>query len=314
VSDPATLPGNDPAKVATGVYTAVTRVRVYAQVPYNLSSTWAAVSVGQVVADSPGPTGTRVPNWGNAKFDFGGGTFAQMLNPAVAWSPSAYDPNTNAGIYGDRLTIGNDFVRIKKEVRTAGSGGFVTTTPQTSGGQTVDYRLSPTVNSGVPTSQTDDLTVEDCLPVGQSFLVNSASPAPSLVQVGSSPPGAGITCTAGQTYVKWVLPGQTINAAVSPIQYSVRISGTVAPGVETNTALVSSTGDRTSPESARTATANVQITQPSGVAIDKTALTPLVQVNRDLGIVVGGSDRWVNRRAVGTGAVLGECGGEQQPH
>lgn len=281
VSDPATLPGNDPAKAATGVYTAVTRVRAFFQIPYSIGGTLGTISIGQVVADSPGPNGTRVPNWANVKYDYTGGDFAHIRTNAVPWVIlNGYEPLTNAGAFGDRLTIANDFVRLKKEVRTAFSGGFVTTTPQTSGGQTVDYRLSPTVNAGVPTSKTDDLTVEDCLPVGQSYLTTDpGSPGPAVVQLGS-PPGAGITCSAGQTYVKWVLPGQTINSAVTPIVYHVRIGATATPGTQTNTAIVSSTGDVSSPAADRTATASVQITQPSGVVIDKTALTPLVQVNR----------------------------------
>lgn len=279
-SDPNSVPGNDPTKAATGVYTAVTRVRVYMQMPYIPSGWTSLINIGQVVADNPGANGTYIPNYAATKIDFTGSTFATLNTSAFPWRQSTYNPTTHTGMgFGDRLTLTRGVVRINKESKDSDVTSYSTSIVSTSGGRTVDYRLSPTFTSPVMASVTDTVTVEDCLPSAMSYVLGSASITPNIVQV-SSPAGAGITCQPGETYLRWDLPNQQMNIAIPPITYRALVSEAAMPGTYTNTARVSSPADQVSTDSLRSASVQAQVVQPSGIKINKVALTPLVQVNR----------------------------------
>jgi hypothetical protein len=155
---------------------------------------------------------------------------------------------------------------------------FGTTTPQFTGGQTAEFRLQPTLTASISGEVLVPVILEDCLPAGQTFLPDASTPAASMVQP-DAPADAGLTCGAGQTYVRWDLGPVQVNALIPPITYSVRVSSTADAGTQVNTAMVTAEGDGSPPE-ARQAVATIQIVQPAGVVIDKTTLTPLIEVNR----------------------------------
>jgi uncharacterized repeat protein (TIGR01451 family) len=99
-----------------------------------------------------------------------------------------------------------------------------------------------------------------------------------VVQAGS-PAGAGLTCAAGETYVKWDLGPIRINATIPPITYAVKIRNGAAAGTKVNTVRITAEGDP-SAVAQRTSQASIQIVQPAGIVVDKVALTPLIEVNR----------------------------------
>lgn len=271
--------GNDPTLAAQGVYTGVSRVRVRVVLPHVSTGFGSNLAINIGLQATPDlPAGTILPNWANAKQGFGDFTLAQMLDPARAWFVNDYNPADNGGQYGDRLRTSPGVARVSKQVKDPGTGNFGTSTPQFTGGDTAQFRLQPTLSAGITADVRIPMSVEDCLPVGMLFLVDTSSPAASLVQTGS-PPGAGLTCAAGETYVRWDLGPVQINSVIPPITYSVRVAKGAQAGTKTNTAMVTAEGD-VSGTAARTATASIQVVQPAGIVVDKVALTPEVEVNR----------------------------------
>ncbi|MFN8018737.1 MAG: SdrD B-like domain-containing protein [Acidimicrobiales bacterium] len=276
--DPAAVPGNDPGLLAQGIYSAVSRVRVRVAVPSGINgASWAAVSIGLRAVPTL-PSGVILENYGNVKRVAGDVDMASILASSATWLTNNYVPETNAGAPGDRLTTTTALARIAKQVKDPSTGTYGTTTPAFTGGQTAEFKLLPTLTSPIQTGVTRPVKVEDCLPAGEIFLAATSSPAASVVSP-TTPAGAGLTCTAGQTYVMWDLGPTAINQPITPITYSVRVARGAAAGVKVNNVLISAEGD-TSLVSQRSAQASIQVQQPAGVVIDKYALTPLVEVNR----------------------------------
>ncbi len=275
-SDPALVPGNDPGKASQGIYTGVSQVRVSFTVPPHQTGagTWVWVAIGLRAADGLA-VDTIIPNFASGKVEAGSLTMSEMLASPRAWTTSSYVPATNVGARGDRVRVGTAVARLAKEVQDPDSGTWVTTTPAVTGGDIVDFRLSPTITAAVDFSVSVPLKIEDCLPSGEVFL--SSSPSPTRVEP-SSPPDSAIACGAGETYVLWDLGPMPVNEVVSPITYTVRISPLSTSEVKTNRAAVTAQGDP-SDISKRTASASVQVTQPAGVSLDKRALTPQVEIN-----------------------------------
>ncbi len=276
-SDPADVPGNDPAEAANGVYTAVSQVRVHLILPpYSVGTgTYAWVSIGQRA--TPGlAVNTIIPNWASRKIAYGTVDFDAIKDRSYRWAVSTYIPDTNVGARGDRVRAGGAVVRLTKDVKNPRTGAWVSTTPAVSGGQDVEFRLTPTLVAGVDFPIELPVRVEDCLPAGETYL--SSNLDPSIVQFGA-PADAELPCPATQTYIRWDLADQLINTAITPIEYTVRIASTATSGVKINTALVSTPSDP-SAASERGDQAAVQVTQPSGLALDKVALTPIVEINR----------------------------------
>lgn len=279
-ADPTLVPGNDPTLLAQGIYSAVSRVRVNLTVPSANGKEWAQVSIGLRAVDGLA-TGTVLPNYASGRVATNtSNTLTQMAASALGWGDSSYNLATNGGNLGDRLTVASAVGRLKKEVWDRVNAGWTTTgVPEYTGGQTVDYRLSPTLTSGISASVTRDVTVEDCLAGGLNFVGASVAPTSVTTISGAMPPGANLTCSTGQTYVKWDLGPRTVNQVIAPITYTVRLSPSALPGTFANIARVTAAED-VSPVSQRTVSASIQLVQPRGIAIDKVALTPFVEVNR----------------------------------
>lgn len=301
-SSPQSVPGNDATLAGQGIYTAVSRVRVHLvlpepvapSTPINAGIVTAWVSIGLRVADSGQPTGTILPNWASQKrVNFAEATLEEVVAHAGAWTPSSYNPANHTGNYGDRLILAHAQARIDKEVRAGTSGAFSKTPPQVTGGDTVQYRLSPSLTSGAMTPGIlKDVWVEDCLPASQTF--SEASVAPVLVSTTFPADAKRTACAAGESYIRWVLPQQEVNQPIEPIVLTVEVSGTADDGVYTNTVVVWAQDDAT-PEGQRVAQAGIQISNIAGVKLEKVALTPVVQVNRPDQAVGNELNRWAIR-------------------
>lgn len=279
---PGAVPGNDSALAAQGVYTAVTRVRVNMTIPSDRGATYAGVSVGLRAVDTLA-AGTILPNWATSKTEYATSkTMAELLaSTASTWTTTSYNPTDNTGNLGDRLIVASASARLVKEVWDPTTGAYSTTaTPEYAGGRNVKFRLRPTLSSGTAADATKDVVVEDCLPAGENF-VSSTPNGPSLIEVisGAMPGGSTITCSAGQTYLRWNLGQVAINSSIPPIEYVVKLSPTILPGTYTNTAMITAEGDL-SATNLRTSSRSVQVVQPVGIALDKVALTPVIEVNR----------------------------------
>lgn len=291
VADPAQVTGNDPALIRQGIYTAVNRVRIWTTLPAP-----AANRAGQIVSFSVGmrvaqglAAGTVLPNFAAyIASDNAVVPKEAMLAAARAgtmdWNGSTYTAGTgstdgNTGRYGDRLISAPFYARLAKLVKGPGQSTFGTTPPAATAGDTVRYQLSPTLNSTAPVSAlTTDVRVEDCIPDGQKY--TSSSVTPSSISVNSTPAAATIApCAPGFTYIAWDLGQHAANEAIDPIIVTVTVSSALVSGTYTNEALVTAVGDASSAD-LRSASAQIQVQNPSEIALDKVALTPIIQVNR----------------------------------
>ncbi|MDO4791216.1 MAG: SdrD B-like domain-containing protein [Buchananella hordeovulneris] len=301
---PAEVPGNDATKAAQGIYTGVARVRVHTYLPAPVNSFRkigngyaAAVSIGMEIADTTQPDGTVIPNWAavkrvtNQELDMDGVLSAR----SAGWGKSSYTPGdsisaprSHVGNPGDRVILSGPQARIAKSVRVvnqdadATQSDFTKVTPVVSGDPAakknlIEYELRPSLISGALTpGQHSDLVLEDCMPSGVNFV--SANIAP--MYVGASKPGdwGSRDCDANETWIRWFLPHQQVNSALTPILVRAQVSPTAADGVYRNDVVVSAPGDN-SLVSFRSDAVEVQINNPAGVYIEKKALTPVLQVN-----------------------------------
>lgn len=285
--DPAAVPGNDPAALVDGVYTGVSRVRAYVELPSpgahgRLSATLLIHQ--RIKADLADQT--IVPNWANAKYAYGvtPGVSALAADASKPWPRNSYNPIRNTGVTGDRVIVSSAQTRIQKYLRVPGESDYslgAEGVKQVTGGQVVEYRLNPTLTSRIVGSLVRmPVVVEDCLPSGQILV--EAAPVPDEI-LSTSPSGAGLTCASGFTYLRWDLGMRQVNGEIPPIRYKSRISVVAPPATYTNTALVTTTNEDNQnalDKNRRTAMAQIQVVQPAGVKIDKRAAVPYVEVNR----------------------------------
>jgi hypothetical protein len=270
---------DSPDAVPGGV-TAVSRVRIWVtlagDIQYGINDTFFSIALR---VNDAATTGEILPNWAGVMFHFGEQQSRdQMLaDPENTWMKSTYDPSNHSGTFGDRLIAAPAFSRITKTVKGPNNGDFSNIVPITTGGDKVEYELSPSLTSAASTSTVaKNVTVEDCLPAGQNF--TSASLTPTVVATGT-PAGAGITCAATDTYLKWDLGARVPNDVIEPITVTVKVSPLAGNGTYTNNTVVTAQDDP-STVAQRSAMAQIQVVQPAGVQIDKVALTPIVEVNR----------------------------------
>ncbi|WP_141399112.1 SdrD B-like domain-containing protein [Curtobacterium sp. 'Ferrero'] len=216
--------------------------------------------------------GTRVYDFGHLRF----GT--------AAWRHDSADPVLGAGPLADSVLVTENRVRIAKKVVDDGYGADDTPdeTSVVSGGDRVDFALYPSIaNAGGDGSPTT-LTVEDLLPAGTEYVPGSASPSPTVDSVDDD----GVT----RQRLTWDLEGVTPNGALAPITYTVSVSRLTPAGTLTNEVEVASPTDR-SPEADRTAQRSVRLVSPGGIAVEKSAVHPVVVTGDDLEWTLG----WTNQ-------------------
>lgn len=271
---------DNPEDVPGGI-TAVSRVRIWVEMSsgptIDINETFFSIALK--VSESA-TAGEIIPNWAGVMFHFGDQpTLEQMLaDPANVWRKSSYNPADHSGGLGDRLIAAPAIARIVKTVKGPAATTFSKTVPAVTGNDQVEYQLAPTLTSSAATTEVSTpVWIEDCIPAGQTF--QSASITPSVVSA-TTPAGAGLTCAARETYVRFDLGSRVPNQPIDPIIITVKVSPVASSGTYTNKTLISSDGDL-STVAQRDDTAQIQIVQPAGVQIDKVPLTPLVEVNRD---------------------------------
>lgn len=283
-ASPSAVPGA--VLDSAGVYSGVNRVRVSftSDFPGNYDWFYVNLAIAQTVRSTAGSQGDVIGNWASYKRVNGLHDMDEVLaDPSTPYQLSTYDAATHASAWGDRLIIGAATTRIRKWVRNPSTNDFTdTAVPQYTAGNTVDYRLNPTLTADVASGVTADIVVEDCLPRYQQFLSSvreaaGTSITPALVQLGA-PAGSELACPADRQYVRWDLGPQTVGAEIDPIVYTVEVLGTARNGTYTNTTLVSSPGDPT-PASLRRDTVDIQIVVPTGIKIAKSTPQSVVEVN-----------------------------------
>lgn len=278
---PADVPGNDPAKAAEGIYTAVTGVRLWMQTPSKTSAgvNRTAVSIGlRMVDDVMYPDGTNIPNWATGRGDIIDQDAETFFAADRPWVLSQYDPETHVDAgRGDRVILASIRSTLLKDMLDPQSGQYTDNITQVTEGGEYTFRLRPSLGAGAGQATTPKLIVEDCLPAALVF--QSASVAPVMVSE-TVPADAQLQCGAGQTYVKWDLGEQNTADPIDPITYVVQVSPTAEATTHTNLAQVSAIGDP-SAASQRQADQQVRVINPAGLKITKRALPPVLELNRD---------------------------------
>ncbi|HEY4066273.1 MAG TPA: SdrD B-like domain-containing protein [Burkholderiaceae bacterium] len=206
------------------------------------------------------PNDTTIPNWASA------------LSPASPDSAWQHGSGTIGATYTspfncsdarcDRVTVMNELVRVVKD--TVPSSVHVV-----GAGQTVSFVLSPTLTSGLASPAVSHVTVVDTLPAGLAYVAGSASIAPAGVVVNAD----------GTTTITWNLGAVTPNTAIAPITLNTVVSPLVVDQTPlANRVVVSSDLDR-SDAALRSWERDLTISNPGGLSVVKTPLSPTVHPN-----------------------------------
>lgn len=280
-ASPDAVPGA--RREADGTYTGVNRVRV------TVSDRAAATGDQFVLATSIAlrvrdvyAVGDPLANFAAIKYEEGVTSPESIIASNEPWVLSDYDGDANRGKYGDRLILGRANARLVKEVRNPVTGEFTATAvPQYTGGDTIAYRLTPTLTADVSAEATSVVIVEDCLPPHQQLVAarrEGGEPFPPAVTATTTPPDAALTCAPGQTYLRWELGELRVGAPIEPIVYDARVGETVRNGTHINTARITASGDP-SIDALRTDAAQIQVVVPTGIKIAKSTPQSVVEVN-----------------------------------
>ena len=284
---PDAVPGNDATLAAQGIYTAVQRVRVWVDLPAISPANsdvrpFAHISIGlRVVDNGTLATGDILGTWSACLIDVNASeSRAAMLTDAtLAFTKSTYNPTNHSGGLGDRLIVSVAQTRLLTQIRKGTTGTYSQGTPQVTGGDTLQFQLSPTLTNGaVVPGILRDVWIEDCLPAGLTYARSMVTP--SIVSVGSTPSDARVpACATGETYIRWVVPNQEVNVAVAPLTFDVTVKGSADDAVYSNSAQVWAQGD-VSAATLRQSGATFQVAQVAGVQLETAAQTPITQTNR----------------------------------
>lgn len=275
--------GNNPARAATGTYTGVNKVRVLIKTPIlNRAILNVAVAV-RYIGDQA--AGTTVPFYGSYKpVKSYADIAAAVADTPSAWIASSYttgptSTDPQSGGVGGRALAGVATSRIVTEIK-APDNSWTAGTPAYVAGSNVQARLTPTITTPVDTDKSYPMSLESCLPVGVSYAAGSSTVAPGTAQVvpTGQTMGSTVSCTAGMTYMVWSLGRRVPNAAVDPVEFTVRIKQTTVNGTLALPGAVVVTGDP-SPAVRRTATAMFQVQSPVGIKIARTATASVIEVN-----------------------------------
>jgi hypothetical protein len=284
---PDAVPGNDATLAAAGIYTAVQRVRVWVDLP-KISPlngdvrSFAHISIGlRVVDNGTLATGDILGTWSADLIDVNASESraAMLTDASLKFSASNYNPTNHTGSLGDRLIVSVAQARLLTQIRKGTTGAFSQGTPQVTGGDTVQFQLSPTLTNGaVVPGILRDVWIEDCLPTGLTYARSSVTP--SIVSIGATPSDAKVpACAGGETYIRWVLPSQEVNTAITPVTFDATVKGSADDAVYSNSAQVWAQGD-VSATVLRQSGATFQVAQVAGVQLETAAMTPVTQVNR----------------------------------
>lgn len=278
---PDAVPGNDKQLVQQGIYSAVNAVRIWTTLPKASLAYSAPVRTFYSIALSVVPgqkNGAIMPNWASTQSQFNGFLTEDQLLKLPPARKSTYNPETNGGLPGDRLLYAPAYVRLDKTVVDVQKK----LTNATAGDKVV-WTLTPKLSSSAVSSfiQAQPVTIEDCLPAGLVF--DSATVNPMLNQPVTVsqpvPDDAEIQCGAGSTYLRFDLGNHVPNRSIDPIVVTTRISELASVGTFANNATIQTDPADPSPLAARSSSAQVSIQQVAGVKLEKTALTPQIQVN-----------------------------------
>lgn len=286
--DPADVPGNDPAKASKGTYTAVNAVRIYTVNPRPKDGartlTREYFNIALRVVDNQ-KNSTVLPNWVNERF-YHGTDWRPTIDELVAddprirerlstYSENDYD-NAPSGKLGDRVIYTPAYTRIDVHVKRQTDKKWrksLNAAPK----EKLTWRIQPKLSSAGAAETPQPVTVEYCLPHG--FTYEGASIPPEKTMVNRVPEGSEVKCDSG-TYFRWVFDDVVPNAEIPSIDLNVEVSSNVEDGTHTGQATVQTDPADPSPLDRRRAQAQVSVQSPSGIIIDKYALTPTIQVNR----------------------------------
>ncbi len=277
---PSDVPGNDPALAAQGIFSGVSRVRIWTDLPVTTSGqrTFLWFSIGLHVAETGLNTGDILPNWASVLLDYTARDRDAMLaDGTLHWITSNFNATTNGGAPGDRLIAALGQTKLTDRVRKGTTGVFSATPPEVTGGDTVEFQLSPTLTSTSTAALSTDVWVEDCLPSALNY--SAATRTPNVVSA-TAPADAKISCPADTgTYIRWVIQDAPLNTAIDPIIVTTTVAGHANDGSYLNTAMTWSPGDSSS-VALRKDTAGVQVSNIAGVSLEQLAEAPVVQLNR----------------------------------
>lgn len=291
VDSPDKVQGNDPALAAQGIYTAVNRVRVFAPIPppQGIADTvYESVLVGLTVSSQKVPDGSILDFWSSDRQKYMDSSLAEMLETPL---PSA------SGFIADHwgwATLACAHARIDQLVSPASDDSNRVKTLKVTGNDLVHFHITPTLTSpGGPDETTNEVWIEDCLPAGLEYDPAGTTPTDNLTTYPQSPPDAKRACGAGETYMRWIFPGQKVNEPIAggTIVVQARVSPAAKNGYYANNAYIWASGDRTTDKDLLSSYSLVVIDNPAGVFLDKLNVTPQVQVNRS-GSLLTQSNVW----------------------
>lgn len=280
---PEDVPGNDPTLMQQGIYSAVNQVRIWATIPKaslaNTSPVHEYFSIALSVV--PGQKNNSIiPNWATSQAQFEGFLPEDALLSLPPVEKSTYDPVTHGGLPGDRLLFAPAYTRVDKTVVDVDVAGKST---NASADDEVVWTLTPKLSSSAASSfiQAQPIFVEDCLPAGLVF--DSATVVPSVNELVTDAAGmtgaSGIECPSGNTFLRFDLGDRVPNQKIDPVVVTTRVSQLAEVGTYTNVAVIQTDPADPSPLASRSSSAQVSIQQVAGVKLEKTAVTPQVQVN-----------------------------------
>lgn len=206
----------------------------------------------------PMPSGTILANFGKISRNQGSGT--------PTWSSNSYNPATAGGSVGRRLLLTRGDVRLQKDTDPPGQTIALS-------GDTFTYRLNVTATGEhIPGGIMTDVVVRDTLDEYQTYVVGSASPAPTEV----------IDNGDGTTTLVWELGDRPVNEAIPDITYDARIALNTPNNRDViNRAIVSSPDDA-SADNVRSDQHQIRVTQKAGILIEKSTSTPWVEPHDQL--------------------------------
>jgi uncharacterized repeat protein (TIGR01451 family) len=196
-----------------------------------------------------------------------------------AWSPSGYQSGPNAtsplpsgdntGLStGKRVQLTTSLVRVLKDADINGSP--VSTTVA---GGTVNYKLTPSLQSIINGLPATFITVVDRLPAPLAYMPGTSRVGGVLKEPDS------IEADAQGTSLTWTLNNVIPNTTVSTVSFNAFVPETITPNSSVNNRVVVSSPDDSSPENQRQANKSLSVLNPPGLKVFKSTSTPLIEPN-----------------------------------